>query len=90
MYYNKSNYRWDPLKNEWLKRTRGVSFEEITSCKLVAKDGHPRWAHQRLMLFERDGYIWVVPCVEQGGDCFLKTAFPSRKYTKKWLQGELG
>ncbi|MBI3551554.1 MAG: hypothetical protein HY077_03485 [Elusimicrobia bacterium] len=52
--------RWDPLKSEWLKRTRGVSFEEIVSAKFVGITQHPKLSHQRLMLFELDGYIWVV------------------------------
>ena len=82
--------RWDPLKNEWLKRTRGVSFEEIVSAKFVGITEHPRRSHQKLMLFELNGYIWVAPYVRDGADRFLKTAFPSRMYTKKWIRGELG
>ena len=82
--------RWDPLKSEWLKRTRGVSFEEIVSAKFVGITEHPKHSHQKLMLFELDGYIWVAPYVWDGGDRFLKTAFPSRVYTKKWIRGELG
>lgn len=82
--------RWDPLKSEWLKRTRGISFEEIVSTKFVGITEHPGRSHQKLMLFELDGYIWVAPYVRDGDDRFLKTAFPSRMYTKKWIRGELG
>ena len=81
--------RWDPLKSEWLKRARGVSFEEIVSARYVGIAEHPKRPHQKLMLFELDGYIWVVPYVRDGDDSFLKTAFPSRMYTKKWIRGEL-
>lgn len=81
--------RWDPLKNEWLKRTRGVSFEQILRATFVTIEVHPKRPHQKLMLFELDGYIWTVPYVEDGDDVFLKTAFPSRIYTKKWIRGEL-
>lgn len=81
--------RWDPLKNEWLKRTRGVSFEEILRAPFVTVEEHPRRPHQKLMLFELDGYIWTVAYVRTGDDIFLKTLFPSRMYTKKWIQGEL-
>ena len=81
--------RWEPLKGEWLKRTRGMSFEEIVSAKFVGITEHARRSHQKLMLFELDGYIWVVPYVRDGDDRFLKTAFPSRMYTKKWVRGEL-
>lgn len=82
--------RWDPDKSAWLKRTRGVSFEEITRSTLVTEIEHPSRPHQRYLLFELDGYIWAVPFVRNGGEIFLKTAFPSRAYTKKWLRGELG
>ncbi len=34
------------------------------------------------MLFKHRGYIWVVPYVESQEEIFLKTMFPSRKYTK--------
>ena len=81
--------RWDPLKSEWLKRARGVSFEEIVSARFVGITQHPKRSHQKLMLFELDGYIWVAPYVSDGDDRFLKTAFPSRIYTKKWIRGEL-
>ena len=81
--------RWDLLKSERLKRTRGVSFEEILRSKLIAVKQHPQRGHQRLMLFEYRGYIWVVPCVETGGELFLKTLFPSRKYVKMHKRGDL-
>ena len=48
--------RWDPLKSEWLKRTRGMSFEEIVSAKFVGITEHPKRSHQKLMLFELDGF----------------------------------
>ena len=80
---------WDLLKSEKLKRERGVSFEEIIQARLVGVLEHPRKSHQRLLLFELRGYIWVVPYVERGDDMFLKTLFPSRKYTKMWKRGNL-
>lgn len=80
--------RWDSLKSKWLKRKRGVSFEEVLHHTLVTVVEHPKKPHQKLMLFELSGYIWVVPYVKKGNDIFLKTAFPSRAYTKRWIQGE--
>ena len=81
--------RWDPLKNEWLKRARGVSFEEIVRAAFVTTIEHPKRRHQKYLLFEIDRYIWAVPYVSDGGDIFLKTAFPSRVYTRQWTRGEL-
>lgn len=83
------NIRWDPLKSEALKRTRGVSFEDILRATFVTIEQHPKRPHQKLMLFDLDGYIWTVPYVRTGDGVFLKTLFPSRMYTKKWLRGEL-
>ncbi len=81
--------RWDPAKSERLKRTRGVSFEEILQAELVATLGHAKRANQELLLFRYLDYIWVVPYVVHGEEMFLKTLFPSRKYTKLDLKGEL-
>ena len=80
--------RWSLLKSERLKRTRGVSFEELIQARLVAVKEHPTRAHQQIMLFDHRGYIWVVPFVMQGEELFLKTLYPSRKYTKLHRRGE--
>ena len=81
--------RWNYLKNERLKRTRGVSFEEIISSKLVAIKHHPKREGQNIMLFEHKRYIWIVPYVEEKDHIFLKTLYPSRKYTKLYNKGTL-
>lgn len=75
------------MKSERLKRTRGVSFEEIVRATLIAVKKHPSREHQRIMLFEHKGYLWVVPYVERGDEIFLKTLYPSRKYTKMYQRG---
>ncbi len=74
--------RWNLFKNEQLKRVRGVSFEEILNSKLVAILKHPSRENQKIMLFEYKKYIWIVPFIEEKDRYFLKTLFPSRKYTK--------
>lgn len=81
--------RWDLLKNERLKRTRGVSFDAIIQSKLITVKRHSQKAHQYIMLFEYKEYIWVVPFVESDDWIFLKTLFPSRKYTGMYRRGEL-
>ena len=73
--------KWNILKSERLKKARGVSFEEIIQAKLVAVKRHPKKEYQEIMLFEYKGYIWVVPFVKSDGEIFLKTLYPSRKYT---------
>lgn len=74
--------RWSPLKSRRLKRTRGVSFEEIVKAKFVDFKDSPQRENQMMMLFEYKNYIWLVPFVWDGGEIFLKTLYPSRKYTK--------
>jgi len=80
---------WSLVKSERLKKTRGVSFEELIQARLVAVKQHPSRAHQHVMLFDYKGYIWVVPFAETGEAIFLKTLFPSRKYTRLYRKGAL-
>ncbi len=84
-----SEIRWSLTKSDRLKRVRGTSFEEIIQARLVAVKKHPHKGHQNIMLFEHEGYIWVVPYVMEGEDIFLKTLYPSRKYTKIYKRGEM-
>ena len=79
--------KWSLLKNERLKRTRGVSFEEIINSEFITAKKHSKKEHQNIMLFEYKKYIWVVPYVEEKDHIFLKTLFPSRKYTKEFKKG---
>ena len=74
--------RWNLLKNERLKKTRGASFEDLVNSKLIKVMRNPKRVNQSIMLFEYKKYIWVVPFVEEKDHYFLKTLFPSRKYTK--------
>jgi hypothetical protein len=41
------------------------------------------------MLFEREGYVWVVPFVTGENEIFLKTFYPNRKYTRLYREGGL-
>lgn len=84
---------WNPEKNELLKRERGISFEEIAylieSGQVIGIEENPGHLNQKMYILEIDNYAIVVPYVESNVEIFLKTAFPSRKYTKKYgLKGE--
>lgn len=76
--------RWSLLKSERLKKARGVSFEEILNAKLIGIKRHPSRKNQNIMIFEYKRYIWIVPYVIEKDYIFLKTIFPSRKFTKKY------
>lgn len=75
---------WDIIKNENLKTTRGMSFEDLLNKgELIAVKGHKKRGNQQIMLFDYKNYIWIVPFVRsKDGSLFLKTLYPSRKYTR--------
>ncbi len=81
--------KWNALKSERLKKVRGVSFEEIVKARIVGVEDHPSRDHQKVFFFEYKNKIWVVPFVENENGVFLKTLYPSRKYTKIYKRGEL-
>lgn len=59
------------------------------ASRLIAVKEHPARKHQSVLLFEYKSYIWIVPFVVKGQEVFLKTLFPSRKYTKLYKKGAL-
>ena len=74
--------RWNALKSERLKRTRGVSFEEIIASGLIDIRKHPNRENQNILIYRHKGYLWAVPYVIDGEAIFLKTIYPSRKLMK--------
>jgi len=84
---------WSSEKNEILKRERGISFEEIAflieSGHIIGIEENPGHSNQKIYVLEIENYAFIVPFVENDKEIFLKTAFPSRKYTKRYgLKGE--
>jgi hypothetical protein len=78
--------KWSQEKSALLKKERSISFDELVSGKFLGIEHNPSRSHQWLMLFEIEGYVWVAPYIESESCYFLKTAFPSRKHTKKYLR----
>ena len=77
-----------------LKEQRGVSFEEVIDAlknnRLLDTLEHPnkkRYGKQRIFIVEHKGYAYGIPFIEDDKRIFLKTIYPSRKYTKKYLKG---
>lgn len=84
---------WDPEKNAALKERHGLGFERVlvalSEGALLDSRAHPnveQYGHQRQLVVEIEGYAWIVPFVQQGDQIFLKTMFPSRKATKRYLK----
>ena len=85
-------FDWDQNKNQRLIEERNISFERIVvaidSGKLVDILQHhnqKKYQDQLLLIVEIDNYIWVVPTIEKKDSYFMKTAFPSRKFTDIYL-----
>ena len=87
-------FRWDYGKNIVLQRTRGIGFEEIVAAieaggllDTVKHHDLRRYPRQQLLIVALHDYAYVVPYVEEeDGTYFLKTVYPSRNMTEKYLQ----
>ncbi len=88
-------FKWNSEKNEILATNRGITFDEIvqrikSGAKVIETD-HPnkeKYPNQKIMIVDVDGYAYLVPFVIDGDEYFLKTIIPSRKATKKYLEGK--
>ena len=81
-------------KNELLKQSRGIGFEEIIasidSGKVLDVYDHPgqeNYPGQKIYVVEALDYIYLVPFVRNEEGIFLKTIIPSRK-AKKIYKGD--
>lgn len=85
---------WNNDKNQQLIKERQLSFEQvqlaIESGSLIDVIHHPqkKYKNQRIFVIDIDGYVVLVPFVEDDEKVFLKTAFKSRKLTKHYLRGK--
>jgi uncharacterized DUF497 family protein len=86
-------YEWDPEKNEWLKRNRHISFEQIlfhlSQGDIWKTADHPdqiNYPGQKIYFIIVDNYIYLVPHVVEKEYIFFKTIIPSRKATKIFLK----
>jgi hypothetical protein len=82
-------FDWNEEKNTWLLQTRDISFELCVACiesgyvlDVLINKTH---IHQKVFILNIEGYAYRVPFVEDSEKIFLKTAYPSRKDTKKYL-----
>jgi len=88
-----SSFDWNDEKNEFLKSTRGVSFEEVVfhiqNGDVLDVIKHPnadRYPKQNIIVLNIEDYVYLVPYVKERGVRFLKTIIPSRKATKEYLR----
>ncbi len=87
-------FEWIEAKNEWLKRERGVSFDDIDVAvkegNVLADIDNPsrKYPHQKMLIVRIGICAYGVPYVKNERTCFLKTVYPSRKYTKQFLRAK--
>ena len=94
MYTPAMRYEWNPEKNEWLKKERNISFEQIvfhlSQGDIWKTANHPDQKNhpgQRIYLVLVEDYIYMIPFVIEDEYVFLKTIIPSRKATKDYKKG---
>ena len=87
------HFRWNHQKNVELKNKRYISFEQIVLAiegnGLLDTITHPNpenYPKQSVFIVMFEGYVYLVPFVEEAEFYFLKTVIPSRRATRDYLR----
>lgn len=84
-------------KNLILKETREVSFDDVLDAigkgEILDDIQHPnkkKYPKQKILVIKINNYIYAIPYIinKATKTIFLKTVYPSRILTKKYLKGE--
>jgi len=77
-----------------LKAERDVSFEQVYIAiesgrvlDVIENPNKSKYPNQKIYVVDINDYVYLIPFVEGNEKIFLKTIFPSRKMTKKYLKG---
>lgn len=95
MEYKGYRIEFSEEKNILLKETRNVHFDDVLSAieekKIVAdlKHRNRKYIHQRILVIKIGKYAYAVPYVidRKRKVFFLKTVYPSRVLTNKFMRG---
>lgn len=86
-------FDWNKEKNNLLKKTRSISFEEIVFAisnekllEVIEHSNKEKYPNQKMFIVEIRNYVYIVPFVEDKDKYFLKTIYPSREATKKYFK----
>jgi uncharacterized DUF497 family protein len=85
-------FSWNEEKNAILKAERNISFEEIVAAlqnsDLIEIIPNPSQNHpeQKCLVVNIKNYAYLVPYIENNDGIFLKTIYPSRKYSKLFIR----
>ena len=88
-------FDWSEEKNRILKESRNISFEEIVFSidngrllDVLEHHNKSKYTDQSLLIVNVNNYAYVMPFFEDDEKYFLKTIYPSRKATQKYLNIE--
>ena len=90
-------FTWHVDKNRWLAShpDRAVCFEDIVASietggllDDICHSNSDKYPNQRMYIVLLNGYVFCVPYIEDDETVFLKTAYPSRKFTAIYLTGD--
>jgi len=86
------NFDWNEEKALWLRKVRGVTFENIIFhiqhgdlLDIIEHVNPEKYRGQRIFVVNVSEYAYLVPFIESEDTIFLKTIIPSRKMTKLYL-----
>ena len=89
------NLVWNEEKAATLHADRKRSHVGFEECVHALENGkmivdipnpNPQFPHQRIFIVDINNYAYVVPYIPSDDQVFLKTVFPSRKYTALYLK----
>jgi hypothetical protein len=85
--------RWSDEKDAMLRSDTSRGGIGLAECAVAIEEErilddlpNPARANQRMFVLDIGNYAYVVPYVMDEGVIFLKTMFPSRKHTAKYLE----
>lgn len=88
-----NQFRFNEEKDKLLIIKRGFGFKDIINeiekdnvIEVIKNPNKKRYPNQKMYLIKMRRHIVVVPYIEEVNYIFLKTFFPSQKYTKKYLK----
>ena len=89
------SFEWNEEKNQLLKNTRNISFEDIILAInewnlldiVKNQSSNHEWQYCFVVWIEK--YAFVVPFAKEGNKAFLKTIFPDRRYTKIYFDKKI-
>ncbi len=97
MYIYCMKYEWSPKKNEWLKKERNISFEQIIFhlsqgdiWKISEHPDQKTYPGQKIYFVLIESCIYLVSHILEQEYIFLKTIIPSRKATKIYFDQQGG